>query len=227
LSIRTKALAAIIAAVAFGASGGLIPFDSNSPAVAGPGLEPPPGNENSSVLLFNAGAESASVVLSYYGKDGNYLTGDACPGDTGGAVSCTAELGPGQSFRFDQFYNEALGSDYRGSGTLASDQPLETLVIKNVEDTSRGTPSFLSYSIENAPSASYLRLGLPYVPFRAGGWTSRFTVQNTSDRDAACIVITYRDNRGRRIVSPKPSIKPNEGRCPKGGWAVLPLGTLV
>lgn len=213
--------------VVFGITNSVDPGARGDDAVAGPAYRPPTGSENSSVLLFNAGGEAANVVLSYYAPSGAYITGDACPGSTGGGVSCTQALQPEQIFRFDQFYNPGLGDDYRGSGTLAADQPLETLVIKNIEDRAAGNPSLLSYSIENAPAAAYRRVALPYTPNAAAGFSSRFTVQNTSDRQTACVVITYRDNRGGPITSPPSGQKPNQGRCPNGGWSVFPLGTLV
>lgn len=227
MSRRSWTATILALVVVIGSTGVPRPVQPGDSAIAGPAYQPPIGGENSSVLLFNAGDEAANVVLSYYAPSGAYVTGDACPGSTGGGASCTQELEPEQIFRFDQFYNPGLGEDYRGSGTLAADQPLETLVIKNIEDKAAGNPPLLSYAIENAPAAAYERVGLPFVPNAAGGFSSRFTVQNTSDRAAACVVITYRDNRGGPITSPPSGEKPNEGRCPNGGWSVLPLGTLV
>ena len=69
---------------------------------------------------------------------------------------------------------------------------------------------------------------MPFLPYKANGWSSRFTVQNTSDRDAACVVIDSSGPVGRpAATSPAPGLVPSKGRCPKGGWAILPLGTLV
>ncbi len=192
------------------------------------GSQRPAGSENSSVFLFNAGTAEANIVLSYYDPNGVYRSGDACPGGTTASQNvCSGALSPGQSTRFDQFYNEGLERPYRGSGTLAADQPTHALVIKNIEDESAGDPATLSYSIENAPTTAYRRLYLPLLTKDVEGWRTRFTIQNTSDNEPACVRFSYFDANGRRSVSPPRGTIPARGRCPAGGWSILPLGTKV
>jgi hypothetical protein len=216
--------AAVLTFAALAASRGPALEDSPTPAQAAPPMAFTFGQENSWIRVQNMGAVSANVVVSYFDAGGRRIAQDSCPSPV------CPNLGPGQGWTFFQNGNPALPVGYQGSALVESDQPIIALQAK---DVLRGGAFMIDGSTTTVAAGSY-RMYLPLLANRDGAQQDsqgRFAVQNLSDRDIACVTITYLSNYTDGEVHWDP-YKPDarsprrEPGCPKGGRPIPPRGTL-
>lgn len=174
------------------------------------------GDENSWIRIQNVGTEPATVELDFYNNQGALVASDVCPK----AGSCDA-LRAGFGWSFFQQTLSGLGTSYRGSAYITSDQPFTALLARDVLRTD-GEFQIAGDTLRLGPGAP--RHVLPWV-VNSVGYVSRIVVENTSDSAPTCAQIVYYDS-GRTsptLVDPQtPS-----SLCPSGGYYLQPRASWV
>ncbi len=139
----------------------------------------PTGNENTSIIVQNAGNADATIALDIYTPAG-VLIPEASKVFTGVPVGGTRV--------FAQATNTGLLPGFRGSGTVSSDQKVNALTARDIL-SSDGSKS---YSIANAGDVGAQKLAIPiaFNELMTNQWNSRIAVVNTGTA-IACIKVTY------------------------------------
>ena len=142
IRIRPLALAAIMGAVA------LVPMFGSS-ALASSSSRPnevafsrglanvqvlpsllPNSKENTSIVAQNDGTAAATIVMDIYTPAGVLIPSASVP---------FANVPPGGTRVFAQATNTGLTPGFRGVGVISSDQPVNTLEVRDIQDKARAS----------------------------------------------------------------------------------------
>ena len=155
------------------ASGSSFAFRQVMPALL------PNSKENTSVIAQNNGSAPATIVMDVYTPAGVAIPSASVP---------YTNVPPGATRVFAQAINTGLVQGFRGVGVLSSDQPINALLVRDIEQQGTGAKS---YSIHNAYASGGSKVTLPYVANNlAGTFNTRFAIANTGSA-TACVTITY------------------------------------
>ncbi|MCL4230548.1 MAG: hypothetical protein KJ053_03105 [Dehalococcoidia bacterium] len=136
------------------------------------------GKENTSAIAQNRGSANATIAMDIYTPGGVPVPS---------ASRVYQNVPPGGTRVFAQATNEGLATGFRGVGILSSDQPINALLVRDIESPSGQK----SYSIHNAYPSGGNTVTLPYISNALGGeYNTRFAIANTGTSDA-CVSITY------------------------------------
>lgn len=187
---RPAALALVLGALAVsvfvatdaGAKGGLresptttakLPYSQVFPALL------PNSKENTSVIAQNNGSAAATIAMDIYTPQGVLVPS---------ASRVETNVPPGGTRTFAQAINTGLTPGFRGVGVLSSDQPINALLVRDIEQAGTGRKS---YSIHNAYPTGGNTVTLPYISNNlAGAYSTRFAIANTGTA-AACVTVAY------------------------------------
>jgi hypothetical protein len=151
-----------------------LPFRAVAPALL------PNSKENTSVIAQNNGTAAATIAMDIYTPAG-VLIPEASKVET--------NVPPGGTRTFPQALNTGLSPGFRGVGVLSSDQPLNALLVRDIEQNN--SPFRKSYSIHNAYGTGANTVTLPYIANNAGGvYQTRFAIANTGTA-VACVTVNY------------------------------------
>jgi hypothetical protein len=189
-TLRRVALGLVLGALTIipvaGASAGSMPVQEPR-ALAGHGLDHmavlpallPNSRENTSTIAQNNGTAAATIVMDIYTPGGVLVPA---------ATVAFSNVPPGATRVFAQAINAGLTPGFRGVGVISSDQPINALLVRDIESNVNFAKS---YSIHNAYATGGTRVTLPYVANAlAGLYNTRFAVANTGATEA-CVTITY------------------------------------
>ncbi len=144
----------------------------------------PSGNENTIVLVQNAGDEAADVVMDIYQRDGGAVP-DATRSQLG--------IAPGGTAQFQQAVNTELEEGFRGVGVLSSDQPINALLVRDIVRPGEREEA-KSYSLANATDDGGHELAAPLMfnQLDSSGrwWNSRASIVNVGE-SIACVQPVY------------------------------------
>ncbi|HEY5475477.1 MAG TPA: hypothetical protein VIK11_02075 [Tepidiformaceae bacterium] len=161
----------------------------------------PNSKENTSVIAQNNGAAPATVALDLYTPGGIYIP-SASIIDTAVPVGATRT--------FAQAVNSGLVPGFRGVGILSSDQPVNALLVRDIE-SALGQKS---YSIHSSSPAGASLVTLPYVANAVNGvYNTRISIAN-SGTTTACVTLVYSFVDGTR--SPVTDSGPGGNGCTAG-----------
>ncbi|MCK9518922.1 MAG: hypothetical protein M0R74_07865 [Dehalococcoidia bacterium] len=139
----------------------------------------PNSKENTSVIAQNDGNTAATIALDVYTPAGVLIPQ---------ASKVEAGVPAGGTRTFAQAYNGGLTPGFRGVGVLSSDQPLNALLVRDIEDA--GTRK-KSYSVHNAYATGANKVSLPYLSNQLNGiYNTRFAIANTGS-STACVTVQY------------------------------------
>jgi hypothetical protein len=139
----------------------------------------PNSKENTSVIAQNNGSAPATIVMDIYTPAGVLVPSASVP---------FTNVPAGGTRVFPQAVNSGLNPGFRGVGVLSSDQPINALLVRDIEQAGSGTKS---YSIHNAYAAGGSKVTLPYVANALDNtYNTRFAIANTGAA-VACVSITY------------------------------------
>lgn len=138
-----------------------------------------PGKENTNVIAQNDGSANATIAMDVYTPAGVLVNG---------ASVVFQNVPPGGTRVFAQAYNGGLVPGFRGVGVLSSDQPINALLVRDIESQSGQK----SYSIHNAYATGGNVVTLPYLANAAYGgvYNTRVAIANTGT-SVSCVTITY------------------------------------
>lgn len=174
LKIRTIVLWGGAAALA----AAVIPLTSVDRSYAATALTS--GKENTSILVQNVGGQNASFIADFYQPNGDLIPA---------ATQVEDNVSPGSTRNFAQALNGGLPIGYRGLAVVSSDQPINTLLVRDILEIG----NLKSYSIAGAYGSGGHELAIPlaFNELLAGGsWNSRISVVNTGTA-SACLQLTY------------------------------------
>jgi len=214
IRIRPLALAAIMGAVA------LVPMFGSS-ALASSSSRPnevafsrglanvqvlpsllPNSKENTSIVAQNDGTAAATIVMDIYTPAGVLIPSASVP---------FANVPPGGTRVFAQATNTGLTPGFRGVGVISSDQPVNTLEVRDIQENGTGIDS---YDIHAVSTAGAMKVALPYVSNALENtFNTRFAIANTSTTQA-CVTIQYVFPGGAK--SPVSDNGPGGGGCTTG-----------
>jgi len=194
-----------LAAVHVGARSALpVPLFVSHPAIANSQVALsllPNSKENTSVIAQNNGSAAATIALDLYTPGGIYIS-TASVIDTGVPVGATRT--------FAQAINTGLVPGFRGVGILSSDQPVNALLVRDIESAAGQK----SYSIHNSSAAGGSVVTLPYVANAINGvYNTRISIANAGTT-IACVTISYSFVDGSR--SPVTDSGPGGNGCTTG-----------
>lgn len=139
----------------------------------------PNSKENTSVIAQNDGNAPATIALDVYTPAGVLISQ---------ASKVEANVPAGGTRTFAQAINTGLTPGFRGVGVLSSDQPLNALLVRDIENVSSRAKS---YSVHNAYSTGANKVSLPYISNQLNGtYNTRFAIANTGNT-TACVKIQY------------------------------------
>ena len=162
----------------------------------------PNSKENTSVIAQNNGNAPATIVMDVYTPAGVAIPSASVP---------YTNVPPGATRVFAQAVNTGLVQGFRGVGVLSSDQPINALLVRDIEQAGTGKKS---YSIHNAYATGGAKITLPYVANNlAGTYQTRFAIANTGSA-TACVTITYAFPGGSQ--APFVDNGPGGGGCANG-----------
>jgi len=139
----------------------------------------PNSKENTSVIAQNNGTAAATIAMDIYTPAG-VLIPEASRVET--------NVPPGGTRTFAQALNTGLSPGFRGVGVLSSDQPINALLVRDIEGNGTGQKS---YSVHNAFGSGANTVTLPYIANNAGGvYQTRFAIANTGTA-VACVTVNY------------------------------------
>jgi hypothetical protein len=165
----------------------------------------PNSKENTSVIAQNNGSAPATIVMDIYTPGGVLVPSASVP---------FTNVPAGGTRVFPQAINSGLNPGFRGVGVLSSDQPINALLVRDIEQAGTGKKS---YSIHNAYAAGGSKVTLPYVANAlAGTFNTRFAIANTGAA-TACVTITYSFPGGAK--APYTDNGPGGGGC-SGGYPI-------
>ncbi|MGK2965735.1 MAG: hypothetical protein ACSLFM_09010 [Tepidiformaceae bacterium] len=174
--MNIRAIALWIGAVA--AVAAIVPLASYDRSQAATAITS--GKENTSILVQNVGNAPAEFVAEYYNPDGSLIAAATDP---------ESGVAPGSTRNFAQAENANLPVGYRGLAIINSDQPINTLLVRDILDVL----SKHSYSIAGAYGSGGHKLAIPLAfneLLSGGSWNSRISVVNTGST-VACLRMTY------------------------------------
>lgn len=189
-SLRRMALGLVLGALTMipvaSVSAGSRPWqDDAAPAIHGfdhvtvlPALLPN-SKENTSTIAQNNGTAPSTIVMDIYTPAGVLIPS---------ATVVYSNVPPGATRVFAQAVNTGLTPGFRGVGVISSDQPINALLVRDIESNVNYAKS---YSIHNAYATGGTKVTLPYVANALNGlYNTRFAVANTGTTEA-CVTITY------------------------------------
>lgn len=136
------------------------------------------GKENTSAIAQNRGTANATIAMDIYTPGGVPVPS---------ASRVFQNVPPGGTRVFAQATNEGLSTGFRGVGILSSDQPINALLVRDIESAT----GLKSYSIHNAYPSGGNTVTLPYISNALDGeYNTRFAIANTGTADA-CVSVTY------------------------------------
>lgn len=139
----------------------------------------PNSKENTSVIVQNNGTANATIVMDVYTPAGVAIPSASVP---------YTNVPPGGTRVFAQAVNSGLVQGFRGVGVLSSDQPINALLVRDIEQQGTGKKS---YSIHNAYASGGSKVTLPFIANNlAGTFQTRFAVANTGSA-TSCVTVTY------------------------------------
>lgn len=152
----------------------------------------PNSKENTSVVAQNNGTAAATIVMDVYTPAGVLVPSASVP---------FTNVPPGATRTFAQAINSGLTPGFRGVGVLSSDQPVNALLVRDIQGNSGGH----SYSAHSANAAGGTKVTLPFVANNFHNtYATRFTVANTGTT-TACISVQYAFVDGRSPVTDNPT----------------------
>ncbi|MCC6380883.1 MAG: hypothetical protein IT304_00165 [Dehalococcoidia bacterium] len=150
-----------------------LPYQQVMPALL------PNSKENTSAIAQNNGTAPATIAMDFYTPAGVLISG---------ASIVVPNVPVGGTHTFAQAINNGLVPGFRGVGVLSSDQPINALLVRDIEQNGTGRKS---YSIHNAFSTGGNTVTLPYVANNLDNtYNTRFAIANTGNA-TACVTITY------------------------------------
>lgn len=139
----------------------------------------PNSKENTSVIAQNNGSAPATIAMDIYTPGGVAVPSGSL---------MFQNVPAGGTRVFAQAINAGLTPGFRGVGVVSSDQPINALLVRDIEQAGTGTKS---YSIHNAYAAGGSKVTLPYIANALGGtFNTRFAIANTGAA-VACVTVTY------------------------------------
>ena len=145
----------------------------------------PNSKENTSAIAQNNGTAPATIVMDIYTPAGVLIPSASVP---------FVNVPVGATRVFAQAINSGLTPGFRGVGVLSSDQPINALLVRDIESN-----TFVkSYSIHNAYPTGGSKVTLPYITNALDNtYNTRFAIANTGTAQA-CVTILYSFPGGSR-----------------------------
>lgn len=172
----------------------------------------PNSKENTSVIAQNNGSAAATIVMDIYTPAGVLVPSASIP---------FSNVPPGATRVFAQAINSGLVQGFRGVGVISSDQPINALLVRDIEQQGTGTKS---YSIHNAYATGGTKLALPYIANALDNtYNTRFAIANTGTTPA-CVTVTYSFPGGAK--APYTDNGPGGGGC-SGGYPIPVNGQIA
>ena len=172
------------------------------------------GDENTSFWVQNTGPKPARFAVDYYDAAGTRVTQESIP-----------DVPAGASVAFHQDSQDNLPHGFSGSAVVTSDQSVRTVIVKQIQ---KGD-GVLSVGGDDGVTRGFNKIYLPLIYSRYGpdgGWNTRLILQNVSSGTAACVRMTYRDEKGQvALVEPAAGSQPVP-QCPSGGLLVAAASVL-
>lgn len=167
----------------------------------------PNSKENTSAIAQNNGTAPATIVMDIYTPGGVLIPSASVP---------FVNVPVGGTRVFAQAINSGLTPGFRGVGVLSSDQPINALLVRDIESNT----GVKSYSIHNAYPTGGTKVTLPYVANALDNtYNTRFAIANTGTAQA-CVTILYSfPGGGRAPVNDAPS---GQAGCASG--YAIPIG---
>jgi hypothetical protein len=138
----------------------------------------PNSKENTSAIAQNNGTLPATIALDLF-TPGGVLVPSA-------SVVYTA-VPVGGTRTFPQAINAGLVSGFRGVGVLSSDQPINALLVRDIESASGQK----SYSIHSSSATGGNTVTLPYIANGLNSvYNTRFAIANAGTA-VACVAVSY------------------------------------
>ena len=168
----------------------------------------PNSKENTSVIAQNNGTAVATIAMDVYTPGGVLVPS---------ASKIFTNVPAGGTRVFPQAINDGLTPGFRGVGVLSSDQPINALLVRDIE----GADGTKSYSIHNSYPTGGSTVSLPFIANGLDGvFNTRFAIANTGNT-IACVTVTYAFVPGAGAVgsggrSPLTDGGPGGGGCTTG-----------
>lgn len=138
----------------------------------------PNSKENTSAIAQNNGSAPATIAMDIYTPGGVLIPS---------ASQVYTNVPPGGTRVFAQAINTGLTPGFRGVGVLSSDQPINALLVRDIESNT----GVKSYSIHNAYPTGGNTVTLPYIANALDAtYNTRFAIANTGSA-TACVTIVY------------------------------------
>ena len=138
----------------------------------------PNSKENTSVIAQNNGTAAATIAMDVYTPGGVLVPS---------ASKIFTNVPPGGTRVFPQAINDGLTPGFRGVGVLSSDQPINALLVRDIE----GADGTKSYSIHNSFPSGGNTVSLPFIANALDGiFNTRFAIANTGTT-VGCVTLTY------------------------------------
>ena len=145
----------------------------------------PNSKENTSAIAQNNGTAPATIVMDIYTPAGVLIPSASVP---------FVNVPVGGTRVFAQAINSGLTPGFRGVGVLSSDQPINALLVRDIESNT----GLKSYSIHNAYPTGGSKVTLPYVANALDNtYNTRFAIANTGTAQA-CVTVLYSFPGGSR-----------------------------
>ncbi|MEP6871839.1 MAG: hypothetical protein ABI939_08325, partial [Anaerolineaceae bacterium] len=161
----------------------------------------PSSKENTSAIAQNNGVAPATIVMDIYTPAGVLIPSASVP---------FVNVPVGGTRVFAQAINSGLTPGFRGVGVLSIDQPINALLVRDIESNTGRK----SYSIHNAYPTGGSKIALPYVANALDNtYNTRFAIANTGAAQA-CVTILYSFPGGSR--APVTDAGPGGGGCAAG-----------
>ena len=139
----------------------------------------PNSKENTSVIAQNNGTAAATIAMDIYTPGGVLIPS---------ASKVETNVPPDGTRTFAQAINSGLTPGFRGVGVLSSDQPINAILARDIEENGTGRKS---YSIHNAYGTGGNLVTMPYIANNlANTFQTRFAIANTGNT-TACVTISY------------------------------------
>lgn len=168
----------------------------------------PNSKENTSSIAQNNGTSPATIVMDIYTPQGVQIPS---------ATVVFTNVPPGGTRVFAQALNTGLTPGFRGVGVISSDQPINALLVRDIESSSFAK----SYSIHNAYPTGGTKVTLPYVANALDNtYNTRFAIANTGTTEA-CVTMLYTFPGGSR--APVTDAGQGGTQCNAGGYKI-PVG---
>ncbi len=170
----------------------------------------PNSKENTSAIAQNNGTAPATIALDLYTPAGVYIP-------TASIIYNGVPAGATRTFA--QAINSGLLPGFRGVGVLSSDQPVNALLVRDIESASGQK----SYSIHSSAPSGASVITLPYVANAINGvYNTRISIANAGTA-ISCVTIAYSFVDGTR--SPVTDTGPGGNGCTAG--YPVPIGGQV